>query len=232
MRGGFSATRVLPVSRTSWHRRPAMNAGAWLTVVSVVALLLATRRASKTAEWILKPMASTGFCVSALQHGALASRYGLLLYLGLCLSWWGDVLLIPKSQLTFLLGLGAFLLAHVAYTVAFVFRGISVVATVGALVALALPLALVGRWLLPKVPVGMQRPVRAYMLVITAMVACAVGTVAARGDGLIALGALAFYLSDLSVARDRFVAPGFDNKLWGWPLYFGAQLLLARTVAP
>jgi len=73
--------------------------------------------------------------------------------------------------------------------------------------------------------------VRAYMVVITAMVACAIGTVVAHGGLAILVGALAFYLSDLSVARDRFVSPGFDNKLWGWPLYFGAQLVLAATVS-
>jgi hypothetical protein len=42
---------------------------------------------------------------------------------------------------------------------------------------------------------------------------------------------VSFYLSDLSVARDRFVVTEFNNKLWGWPLYFGAQLVLAATVA-
>jgi len=209
-----------------------MNAGAWVTVLSVAALLVAVRRGSKAGEWVLKPIASTGFCVSALQHGALDSRYGLLIYLGLCLSWWGDVLLIPKTRGSFLLGLGAFLLAHVAYVAAFVARGVSFSAAVAGLVVLTVPFVAVARWLLPKVPAPMLLPVRAYMLVITAMVACAFATAVAHGGGAILAGALAFYLSDLSVARDRFVAPGFDNKLWGWPLYFGAQLVLAGTVAP
>ena len=43
------------------------------------------------------------------------------------------------------------------------------------------------------------------------------------------VGALGFFLSDLAVARERFVAKGFTNKLWGLPLYYGAQLLLAWT---
>ena len=46
----------------------------------------------------------------------------------------------------------------------------------------------------------------------------------------IAGGALAFYLSDLSVARDRFVRPAFVNRAWGLPLYYGAQFVLAATV--
>jgi hypothetical protein len=32
------------------------------------------------------------------------------------------------------------------------------------------------------------------------------------------------------VARDRFVAPGFVNRAWGLPLYFGAQLLFAFAI--
>jgi hypothetical protein len=44
------------------------------------------------------------------------------------------------------------------------------------------------------------------------------------------LGAVMFYASDLSVARDRFVKRGFLNRVWGLPLYYAAQLVLASTV--
>ena len=40
-------------------------------------------------------------------------------------------------------------------------------------------------------------------------------------------GDLAFYLSDLGVARQRFVSPGLINRFVGLPLYYGAQLLFA-----
>jgi uncharacterized membrane protein YhhN len=66
----------------------------------------------------------------------------------------------------------------------------------------------------------------AYIAVISTMLAAAAGT----RVPLIAVGALAFYFSDLSVARDRFVAPGFINRAWGLPLYYGAQLLLGWSV--
>lgn len=49
---------------------------------------------------------------------------------------------------------------------------------------------------------------------------------------LLLAGAFLFFLSDLSVARERFVAPGFANKLWGLPFYYGGQLLLALGAAP
>jgi len=42
-------------------------------------------------------------------------------------------------------------------------------------------------------------------------------------------GAVLFWLSDLAVARDRFVRPGFVNPLVGLPLYYAAQLLLASA---
>ena len=56
---------------------------------------------------------------------------------------------------------------------------------------------------------------------------------AARGGGppLVLPAAVAFLLSDLSVARDRFVRPGLCNHLWGLPLYYAAQLAFAASAA-
>jgi hypothetical protein len=67
------------------------------------------------------------------------------------------------------------------------------------------------------------------MGVISVMVVAALATFGAHGNGAIVVGALAFYASDLSVARDRFVVHEFVNRLWGLPLYFGAQLVLAYS---
>ena len=76
------------------------------------------------------------------------------------------------------------------------------------------------RWLRPHLSASMRRPVTAYVAVISAMLALPAG---------VPLGAFAFYLSDLSVARDRFVAAGFVNRVWGLPLYYFAQLCLASS---
>ena len=38
------------------------------------------------------------------------------------------------------------------------------------------------------------------------------------------------FLSDLAVARQRFLRTGFVDRLWGLPLYYGAQLVFASTV--
>jgi uncharacterized membrane protein YhhN len=129
----------------------------------------------------------------------------------------------------FLAGLGAFLLGHLAFAVAFAARGISPLWTVLAAAVLLIACARVLSWLLPHVAPPMRAPVVAYALVITAMVASAIGAMAAGAPALLAVGAAMFYASDLAVARDRFVAPGFGNRLWGLPLYYGAVLLLAST---
>ena len=47
----------------------------------------------------------------------------------------------------------------------------------------------------------------------------------------LAAGACLFFASDLAVARDRFVARDFTNKLWGLPAYYIGQLLIAWAIA-
>lgn len=207
-----------------------MWTGIALTTASLAALLGAEAKGLKPVEWIAKPLASTGFLLAAWSQGALATRYGTAILAGLGLSFLGDVLLIPKSKATFLAGLGAFLLGHVAFAAAFVLRGASFSVALAAAALLAIPARLIGGWLFPHVPAPMRAPVAAYVVVISAMVALSLGTVAKVGGATVLLGAAMFYASDLSVARDRFVAPGISNRLWGLPLYYAAQLVLASTV--
>jgi hypothetical protein len=53
----------------------------------------------------------------------------------------------------------------------------------------------------------------------------------ARDGRLLALvGALGFYLSDVFVARNRFIKPEYLNRFIGLPLYYGGQFLLAFSV--
>ena len=149
----------------------------------------------------------------------------------LAFGWLGDVLLIPRgARRAFAAGLASFLLGHLLFAAAFLARGVAPAWLAGGALAtgaLALPVA---RWLAPHVPDGLRLPVRAYVVVISAMVACAAGAFGATRDAALLTGAVAFFLSDLAVARERFVAKTFTNKLWGLPLYYGAQLLLAGTV--
>jgi uncharacterized membrane protein YhhN len=201
-----------------------------LTAVAVALLLVAESRKSRAGIWIFKPLASTGFVLAAIDAGALDSLYGRIILASLALCWLGDVLLIPKAQAIFRAGILSFLLGHVAFIVAFVARGLDPWWTLAAIGIVSAPSRVVIGWLRPHVPSDMSIPVYAYMAVISTMVACAAGTFGAAGRAAILAGALAFYLSDLSVARDRFVREEFRNRAWGLPLYYAAQLVIASTV--
>ena len=214
-RAGDSATATCcdaPVTGT------ALAAAAIAACVAGhLAAEVAGRRAARAA---LKALASAGF----LAVGARASaggRYGALVLAGLALSAAGDVLLLSSARRAFLAGLGAFLLAHLAYAAAFAPASRP---SAAAGVALALLGIAVVRWLWPRLG-GMRAPVAAYAAAITVMLALALGV----ERRLVQAGAALFWLSDLTVARDRFAHPGLANRAVGLPLYYAGQLLLALS---
>jgi uncharacterized membrane protein YhhN len=197
-----------------------------LVAVAVLAVLVAEALERPAIAWIAKPLASTGFIAVALLRGFPGSSYGRLVVLALFLSWWGDVLLIPKSQRVFLVGILAFLSAHVAYAAAFAARGITWSFAIGAAVVLAVVGIAIGRIFVAHAPAKLKGAVVAYVGVLSVMVALALGT----RDTWIAIAAIAFYLSDISVAINRFVRPSALHRAWGLPLYYAAQLAFAATV--
>lgn len=197
---------------------------------AVLVLLAAEWVGSAPVKAIAKMVAATSFIAMALASGALASTYGSILLVGLGLCWIGDALLLSSGQSrVFLAGIGAFLLGHVAYSAAFWGLGLDPPGLlVGGLVGAGL--ALTGlRWLRSKVPDDFRIAVTSYVIVISIMVATAVAAVVAGASWWLALGALGFAVSDLFVARERFVKAGFLNAAIGLPLYFGSQLVLAWT---
>lgn len=200
--------------------------------VAVAGLLWAEYRGSHRGVWFTKPVASLAFIGAGLAAGALNSTYGQLILVGLVLCLLGDVLLIPRERpAVFRAGVFAFLLGHVAYSVAFLTQPLDAFGLVGGAILLAVVVGGVLRWLASSLPADMVWPVRIYVVVIGVMSTLACGVSAAGGPWAVAVGALAFTASDISVARDRFVRPAFPNRAWGLPLYYGAQLLLAATPA-
>ena len=208
-----------------------MVAGAGLTAVSLALALIGEVRGDQRWIYVFKPLASLGFLIVGHQAGALASTWGLAIMLGLCLSTVGDVALMWRSAPAFLAGLGAFLLGHLAYAGAFVLRGFDTPAALYALVPLIVVAGGFSAWLLPHVDAKMRAPVVAYVVAITAMVALAVGSHGQSANLWLPVGAVLFFLSDLSVAVDRFVARRAVNRLWGLPCYYAGQLVLAASVA-
>lgn len=175
------------------------------------------------------------------RHGETGANHGQLghaIVTGLVLGAIGDACLLARGKRWFLAGLVAFLLGHLAYV-----AGIAMVepaerwwgdagwlAAVPAGAGLAVLAVL---W--PRLG-SLRLPVVAYVATISVMVIAAVA--AARGAALpdpargrLVAGASVFFVSDLAVARDRFVAPGFTNKLWGLPAYYAGQLLLAWSIS-
>jgi uncharacterized membrane protein YhhN len=203
-----------------------------LCALAVGALLASERSDSRPGIWLAKPAAAACFLWAALAWGALDSPYGRWILGGLALSACGDVLLIPRSSGAFRAGIAAFLLGHVAYAVAFASSPWEPPVLALAASGVALAAWRIQRWLLPHVPGDFRLPVIAYLAVISTMVALAVAVSAAGGPLLVAIGAIAFAASDISVARHRFVAEDFANSAWGLPLYFASQLALASTVVP
>lgn len=180
-------------------------------------------------RYATKPAASACFLLTALAAGAFDSAYGTWVFVALLLSAAGDVALLGSGRGSFLAGLVSFLLGHVAYAIAFGVRGLDAAWTVLGALAMVAPFVVVLRWLLPYAA-EMRAPVTAYALVISTMVALAAGTFAFDADPRILVAAVAFWVSDIAVARNQFVAPGPTNRLWGLPLYYGAQFLFAWTV--
>jgi uncharacterized membrane protein YhhN len=200
-------------------------------VAAVIGLLVAEQRNSRLGIWIAKPLAASAYVWSALAWGALQSSYGRWLLVGLICCWWGDLLLVPRHhRRAFRAGILAFLLGHVAYVIAFSQHRID---HWGLALGVGLALVLAGfvaRWLGPKLPTAFRKLVWAYVAVISGMLIAAFGAAMGSGPAGIAIGAVLFAVSDLTVARDRFVSHAFVNRLLGLPLYFAAQLVLARTV--
>jgi uncharacterized membrane protein YhhN len=208
------------------------NLSIVVCALAVAGLLVAERRGSQAGKWLSKPVASFAFIAVAIASGAAGSEYGHLILLALVLCLLGDVLLIPENRPgIFRLGVFAFLCGHLAFAAAFLTQPVDARWLAVAGVVLALALWRVWRWLSPSLPADMRLPVQAYFAVIATMTALACAVTAAGVTPLVALGAIAFTISDISVARDRFVQPGFVNRVWGLPLYYFAQVLLALSPA-
>ncbi len=207
-----------------------MSTFAWVLAVWTLAVgsgAAFVETAGRRGGGVLKMLAATAYLAFALELGALDTPYGVTVLAALFLSWFGDLFLIGRVRPFFMAGLGAFLLAHVAYAAAFWLFGLRPAPVGIAAVGMVVVGAVVFRWLRGAGLRGsMATAVAAYLMAIGVMVAFAAGT----GSALVLAGAIVFAVSDVFVARHRFVARASVNRRFGLPLYFAAQLLLAASV--
>ena len=183
------------------------------------------RPGARVLEYAGKPLtlALLIAVAASLDPADEAQRAWFVMALILCLA--GDVyLMLPRER--FVAGLGSFLLGHVAYVVGFaVDPGWSGTGLGVGLVVVAAVAAVLGRRVLGAVRAGpdpgLAAPVAAYTVVISVMVAAAVGT----GDAVAIAGAGLFFASDATIALTRF------ERSWRWgPLFIMVTYHLGQAL--
>lgn len=171
--------------------------------VLAVADWVATATDRARLRYLTKPAALAALLAVALAIDPAEGPARAWFVVALACSLAGDVFLMLPSD-RFVEGLGAFLLAHLAYIVGLLVAGVSPGLLVPGVAVVAVAVVAIGRPLLAGVRRGSPElavPVTAYVTVISAMVVCAIGT----GDGVAVAGAALFYCSDALIGFGRFV---------------------------
>ena len=185
-----------------------MTAGAFLllalALVAAAGDWIAVHQEAKGLEYVCKPLTMVLLIGApvALDPQDPTVRSWFVVALVLCLA--GDVLLmLPDDRFVF--GLGAFLLGHIAYIVGMHVEGVDGARFLVGIVLVMAVLAVIGTAILRGVRAGpdpgLAGPVVAYMFVISAMVASAIGV----GNAAAIVGASLFYVSDALIAWNRFL---------------------------
>jgi uncharacterized membrane protein YhhN len=184
-----------------------------LTLIVAAADWAAVARGNRRAEAVLKPLTMVvliGAAIS-LRGGVPATRW-VAVMAALVLSLAGDVLLFLPDR--FVPGVAAFLLAHVAYVVAFVSSGLNPVSLVIGAAAVGMASAALYARIVQGLTAHGERPLAGplslYVVALSGTVVAAIGTLGASrwttGWSLLAVeGALLFYASDAMIGWTRFV---------------------------
>lgn len=211
---------------------------AWLPWVAALTALLAiagNTLPEPTLVYAFKPATTLLIIAWAWPRGADAPAVRRWVLVGLALSLAGDVFLMWPQQ-GFLPGLVSFLLAHLAYIVAFT-RRLRFAARPLPFVIYALVAAVLLSQLWPGVPDALRLPVLAYVACLAAMAAQAgvVWLVARGAEGEMlarnaAIGGVLFMASDTLLAFNKFSAPVPFSALLILVTYWSAQGLIAASL--
>ena len=169
----------------------------------------------------------------------VGDRFTLLVQVGLFFSLMGDIALMVQhtDEFYFLIGLAAFLLAQICYTLAFAQNIADVPGGQGLLVSSALVALVIaygaafGSTLLKDIDANLLLPVGVYAVAITLMGAAAAlrfGRTFLPSFILVFIGAALFITSDSILATSRFIRP-VEHASWSVILtYAVAQYLIVR----
>lgn len=206
-----------------------MTSGAWallgLTLVLAGVNWWAVYTDRRRVEYFCKPATMVALIVTALALDPADSAVRMWFIVAMVFSLAGDVFLMLPRDL-FIAGLVSFLFGHVAYVIGLVIAHESVPLTGVGLVVVAMACAVVVPRVLAAVSQAdrrLVRPVAVYILVISAMVVAAWGTVVA----IAIVGALLFYLSDATLAWNRFVHEYPQGRILVMVSYHLGQIGLA-----
>lgn len=146
------------------------------------------------------------------------------LYIALFFSLLGDVFLMFGGELYFMLGLGAFLMAHVFYILLFKgqfkFNLMSIFPFVGATLSYFM-------FIKSGIDPNLLIPVSVYCLVITLMGIFAAGRKTNNSSyNLVLMGSVLFIISDSLIAYNKFYAPLPASSFWVMSTYGLAQFLI------
>jgi len=205
-----------------------------LGILLLFGLLSYEKKQDRIPLLIVKSALSLLFVITALLQPHPVPAYYHYLLIGLIFCLIGDVCLALPQEKAFMGGLVAFLVGHVFYIFSFLsLTSIIDWISTGAIIIFAMS-ALIFLWLRPYLG-SMLLPVLLYILVITVMASGAWAVfwkssfqISART--LILVGSLCFYFSDVFVARNKFIKEEYQNRLFGLPLYYGGQFMLAFSV--
>jgi uncharacterized membrane protein YhhN len=205
-----------------------------LGIILLIGLLYYEKKKDRMPLLIMKSILSLLFVMTGLLQPHPVPAYYHYLFIGLIFCLIGDVCLaLPKGK-AFRGGLVAFLVGHVFYIFSFlsltsIFDWISI----GMLIIFIMS-GFIFLWLRPHLR-PMLIPVLLYILVITVMASGAWAvfrnsSFQMSGRALILVGSLCFYVSDVFVARNKFIKEEYTNRLFGLPLYYTGQFLLAFSI--
>lgn len=226
-----------PTTQTAGMRmlRPIHPLQQTMAVFAVLAALSAHYGYS-SAYAVLKPLPMV-WGMACVWFLARPRRYPIawaLLLLGLLLSMVGDICLLFERG--FVLGLGAFLCAHLAYLRVLRRETPQWLPSKAAFALCALMGAgLYGYLWFSSLPAALRVPVFAYVCVIVCMAAQAIGRalyLRTTASWCVAAGAISFMASDSLLAIDKFVAPIPGVYLWVLGTYYLAQWLIVHGMLP
>lgn len=171
--------------------------------------------------------ASTGFVlVGIIAFLKNKSKYGAFVLLALIFCWFGDFL----GSYNFKSSVIAFALAHLAFILSFLFHNIKKSRCLISLVIFSLFDVGIYYWLNPFLNDSDRILVITYMVIITIMVILALGVSSEPIRILVYAGAVLFYISDIFVARWKFVHSSSLNAFFCYPLYYTSCLLFAFSI--